>query len=652
MKLEMRRLQVIGLKSQLIPTVRVLHHLGCMQIEDLSEMEAVSARPLNLARETVRAREDLTYLVSKVEGLMSTLNEVLLESGEGESAPGPNGAGYQATSAPQEDCVVEARAGVDELGPSVQALVSKREKLEAERLSLPRYETTLRKLLPIVPPAAHEPDNIFVGVLVSRAHVWVLGAIAEEVLKLTAGRAEMVREDIDESTRAMLIVTPKAYAGQLEALLGREDITRLRLPDEIADLPPDTAVVALSQRLAAIPKELAAIKAELLSLSHEWLPRLQWWRTCLRDSLDEIDVMAHFGETDQTFVLAGWVAKSAMAEVQRALANTVGEGVILQNIPVTAAERKHAPVRLVNPAPVRPFQSLVRLFSLPRYEGIDPSLLMAIFLPLFFGMILGDVGYGTLLLLLCLLALRRLSQPGTSRDVVKVLAMGSGWSILFGFLYGEAFGTLGEEFGLHAIWFDRASAEQVTSLLLLSIAVGVVHVTLGLVLGVWEAAKERSQHLLLERGGMLVGLIGLFLIVATVADQLPDGFMNPGVAVLLVGIVLLSVPLGWLGVLLGPIEFIGLIGNILSYLRIAAVGLASVYMAQLANEVAGLMGSVIVGVIIAVLIHALNLVLGAFSPTIHSLRLHYVEFFRKFYEGGGESFEPFQSRQALLRGKG
>jgi V/A-type H+-transporting ATPase subunit I len=142
---------------------------------------------------------------------------------------------------------------------------------------------------------------------------------------------------------------------------------------------------------------------------------------------------------------------------------------------------------------------------------------------------------------------------------------------------------------------------------------------------------------------MLVGLIGLFLMVGVMVDFLPQGFMTPGVAALIVGIVLVGTALGCLGVLMGPIEFIGLIGNILSYLRIAAIGLASVYLAKVANEMAGSFGNIIVGGIVALLIHALNLVLGAFSPTIHSLRLHYVEFFRKFYEGGGRAYEPFKS---------
>lgn len=634
MKLKMARLQVIGLKSRLIPTVRAIHSLGCVQIEDLSEVAAVSARPLNLDRETVHKREELTYLVAKTEGLISTLNAAQAKTSN-----------QEAKNSPAEDFFEAARAGVDALIPQVQRLVTRREKLEAEQSTLPRYEATLRKLLPIVPAAAHESENVFVGVLVGRAYIWVLDAVAEEVLKFSAGRAEMASEDIDESTRAMIIVVPKEFAADLDELLGREDISRLRLPDEIAGQPPDTAVLALSKRLATIPRELATINAELASLAEMWLPRLRRWRTSLRDQLDEIDVLSDFGETDKTFVLVGWIPERDVKRLQSVLEASVGDGVISQTVSVPAVDRQHAPVALTNPALARPFQSLVRLFSLPRYEGIDPTILMAVFLPLFFGMILGDVGYGALLLLACLYFLWRFPKPGTRRDIIQVLALGSGWSILFGLLYGEAFGTLGEKLGMHALWFERASAEQVTSLLLLSVAVGVVHVTLGLVLGVWEAVREHSQHLLLERGGMLVGLIGLFLMTSVLVDWLPEGFMNPGVAVMLVGIVLLSVPLGWIGVLLGPIEFIGLIGNILSYLRIAAVGLASVYLARLANDVVGMMGSVVVGVILALLIHALNLVLGAFSPTIHSLRLHYVEFFRKFYEGGGQPFEPFQSRQ-------
>jgi V/A-type H+/Na+-transporting ATPase subunit I len=640
MKLKMARLQIVGLKTQLVSTVHTLHRLGCVQIDDVSEVEEISARPLRLDRDMVRMQEELGYLVARIEGLRSTLGANQIQSSPSVIE--------RVTDEPAViDCVSQARAGLDALGPRVQVLVSRREALEAEQASLPRYEATLRKLLPIVPPSARDPANTSIGVLVSRAHLSVLDTIAERVVNLTGGRAEVVAGDVDAVTRAMLIVIPREFATEIETLLGREDISRLRLPGGFENQSPDAAVAALSQRLAVIPQELSAIKAELVTLAAEWQPRLTQWRARLRDRLEEFAVFAHFGETDQTFVLFGWTPERDVARVRAALAADSGEAVIVQLLPLTPGDEQRVPVALVNPGPARPFQSLVSVFALPRYHGIDPTLLMAFFMPIFFGMMLGDVGYGALLLLLCFVMLRRstrIRRSDTLRDLVHVLALGAIWSIVFGFLYGELFGTLGEKIGMHAIWLDRTSADQVANLLVFTIAVGAVHVTLGLVLGVWESIRERSKSLLLERGGMLIGLIGLFLIVSVAVKWLPSGFMTPGVAVMIVGIVLLGASLGWLGVLMGPIEFIGLIGNILSYLRIAAIGLASVYLARVANELAGSLGSIVVGIIIALLIHALNLTMGTFSPTIHSLRLHYVEFFRKFYEGGGRPFEPFGSQ--------
>jgi len=180
----------------------------------------------------------------------------------------------------------------------------------------------------------------------------------------------------------------------------------------------------------------------------------------------------------------------------------------------------------------------------------------------------------------------------------------------------------------------------------MSLAVGVVHILLGLLLGLWEGFRERNRNHLLERGGRLLGLLALLILVAALVDVLPEGFMTPALALLLVGTVLLSASQGKIGIVIGPIEMIGLLGNVLSYLRIAAIGLSSVYLALVAGEIAGVVGSVVVGVIFALLLHVLNLVLGAFSPTIQSLRLHYVEFFRNFYEGGGRTYEPFRYRLA------
>jgi V/A-type H+-transporting ATPase subunit I len=155
---------------------------------------------------------------------------------------------------------------------------------------------------------------------------------------------------------------------------------------------------------------------------------------------------------------------------------------------------------------------------------------------------------------------------------------------------------------------------------------------------------QKSRSHFLERAGTLVALAGLAVLGYSLLQKLPDGYYISGWIVLAVGLVAMGASMGGTGVIMGPIEFVGVIGNILSYLRIAALGLASVFLARVANDMAGMVGSAIAGVVIALLIHSLNLVMGMLSPTIQSLRLQYVEFFRKFYEGGQSSFSPFKKR--------
>lgn len=636
MKAEMTRLEIVGMKSNLQEVVRVLHRAGVVHIDDLNQVEDISARPLSVAREVLNTEEEIRFLLTEINGLLDRLNvdaQIEDEHPMGEES--------------LERIRVQARESVNELAETVRELSVRREQLQAQMETLPHYRETLRQLVPIIPASAHIPGNVSIGVMTSLKHAHALDLMQRQVMERTAGQAEVISRKVDDEARIMLFVFPEKYIQAVESLLGQEDVSRLQLPDDLSGRPPDLAMVKIEQRLERIPGEIQAVDNQFDELGREWGERLVAWRNRLADEIEELEVLANLGETDKTFVLAGWIPSKESGKFIDLLEDEFGETLFAQTRPVTEGMREFAPVVLENPAPARPFESLVKLLDLPRYEGIDPTLLMSVFLPLFFGMILGDAGYGAVVLMASL-GLMRKFRHGFIGDLLKILALGAGWSIVFGFLFGEVFGTLGEQLGLHAIWFHRGSGDTIPLLLAVTIGVGAAHITLGLLVGVWEAIRESSRGHLLERGGMLVGLVALFVLTGVLVEYLPQGFMTVSIAGLIIGVALLGASYGWIGFLLGPLEFISLIGNVLSYLRIAAIGLASVFLARVANEVAGLLGSLIVGVIVAALVHALNIVLGVFSPSIQSLRLHYVEFFQKFYEGGGRSYQPFRSRFSKL----
>ena len=168
-------------------------------------------------------------------------------------------------------------------------------------------------------------------------------------------------------------------------------------------------------------------------------------------------------------------------------------------------------------------------------------------------------------------------------------------------------------------------------------ALGVVHIVLGLFVGAVKMFRRDKRHAV-GRGmaGVMVVLIAFALMAA--AGMLPDRFFTPLVITTLAALPILVVAEG----VLAPVELVSTLGNVLSYARIMAVGTASVMMAVVANRMTNAFGGVVVGVICALLFHLVNFVLGVFSPTIHMLRLHYVEFFGKFFSPGGSQYQPFR----------
>ena len=318
-----------------------------------------------------------------------------------------------------------------------------------------------------------------------------------------------------------------------------------------------------------------------------------------------------------------------------------GGQVVVEDVP-TSCRDTSAPVLMRNVPPARPFELLVTLYDHPRARSFDPTGLVGLFMPLMFGLMVGDIMYGALLLAGALAIRARFgARSPVIRDGARVLAIGSVWAIVFGVVFGELLGDLGERaFGLPAIWRHREEAEALKPLLLFAVSVGAAHVVLGYGLGLWQAWRDRLPRNALVPGGSLLVLVALFVVAGIAAALVPTAALGPAAAAAIVGLVVVSVAHGRLGLLLGPLEIVGVVGHVLSYLRLAAVGLASVYLAVVANRLATL-GPIWIGVVVAAFLHALNLVLAGFTPAIQSLRLQYVEFFGKFFIGGGRAFRPF-----------
>ncbi|MDE3089086.1 MAG: V-type ATP synthase subunit I [Chloroflexota bacterium] len=629
----MTKIQIIGTRDVVDQTVQALHRAGVVQIEE----KLPSVDPLALDDVAARQRDEMTLLIARLEALLALMPK---------RPPARDTASqYDAQAARSTgDVLADVKRALATLDSPAQKLARRRDELQADQVTLPRYATTMRQLMPLAADLGPMQHYETVALLVERKFAAVLEMLRQELPSLTNSQFEFVSRDIDKDTTAAIIVFAREHSAAVHTLLGRESISQVRLPEELTNVPFQEALKTIEARLASIPTELEKLNRELDALAAQWRTRLSVWSAVLRDRQQQLEVRARFGATDYTFVVSGWMPDKRVPELRALLAREVGDNIVLEQVSMTEHEREHAPVVMSNPRPVKPFEYLVRMMALPRYGTIDPTPIMAIFLPIFFGMILGDVGYGVVVLLGAFYLLRK-AKPGGFRSLLIVIIYCSLWSIAFGFLYGEFFGELGEKmFHMHP-YFPRGTA--VIALFIFSLAFGVVQISLGFALGIYQAAKLHQRHELLDRVAKVIALIGIFMIVAVASDKLPKEMLTPSIGVVIVGTALLMYTLGWIGILLGPIEILGSVSNILSYLRLAAIGLSSVYLALVANEMAGVVGGGIVGIIVGALFHALNIALGILSPTIQSLRLHYVEFFGKFYEGGGTDFTPFK-REGML----
>jgi V/A-type H+-transporting ATPase subunit I len=513
-----------------------------------------------------------------------------------------------------------------------------RAELAEERGVLERYRAYHEGFGRLMP---REPDP---------AHVRIVPLVLEEgrsLERLHEGLRALLGDDYELRTEALegdeiaaVLLMPAGRSGKIDEVLGEAGVRELPAPPGLETSSLAEAVAAIYDRLVVLDQRDRTLDGRLRELADARQAGLTAARAAVRDRLTELEALDRTATTHRAFILEGWVPEDAEAELESQLREAFGGLVVVERIARETwdeVQEAEAPVILRNPRLLRPFEAITRMLPLPRYGSIDPTPFVAVFFPAFFGLILGDVGYGLVLALIALVLHLRSREGTTLRSVSEIAGACAGASIVFGFLYGEAFGDLGRRLvGMRPLAFDRE--EALVPFLALAVAIGFVHIVLGLVLGMVAAARHRHAREAAGRGisALMVVLVGVALLAAV--KILPAGFFTPVVIALLVAFPLLVFAEG----LLAPMELLSTLGNVLSYARIMALGTASVMMAVVANRMVGATGSVLVGVVFALLFHTVNFALGLFGPTVHGLRLHYVEFFGKFYSPGGATYRPLR----------
>lgn len=443
-----------------------------------------------------------------------------------------------------------------------------------------------------------------------------------------------------EAKAAGLAMAETECAEEVRGWLEEKGIQLVHAPEDLAVVPFACQYPALETKISRTGKQLARLREQEATFSLRWSGRYEQSRAWLKRQLEINNVSATVERTRMCFVVHGWIRAADFGLLRGALEERFQGRVAAEEQELVEEDFSRIPTALHNPEYFRPFEIFTRLLPMPPYASFDITPFIGIFFPLFFGMMLGDMGYGLILLLAARMIIRKSAENTLLRDAGRILFISAIYSIVFGLLYGELLGTVGRHYlGLGPLLFDRHAS--IVPMMLFAMSAGVVHVLIGLVLGTIISVRQKKIR---ETVIKLVNILIIVCICAAAASTLIEGMAAVRQPFLLL-IAASSVFLVVFGGLMAPLELLKNVGNIISYARIMAIGMTSVLLAFVANDMAGRLGSVWAGVFVAAALHLFNLLLGVFAPTIHSLRLHYVEFLSKFMEPGGREFKPLGGKQ-------
>jgi len=628
----MAKIEIVGLIENLDGALEVLQDFGFVQIDEIPTVE--SDHHAHMHR--IHLDEKKEQLRLEYENLLETLNDLLdiLNTCESPVDPltdmvrdelnslGPEGFHDRITSVSRE----------------VKHLARHRKNLHQDIDSAQQYEKLINTFLPLIEKGAVSEHMEQIGLILKEGESSVLPILKNRIGEITGSDAMIIHQQMPDNTTGVFIIVTPDHLTAVRNLLGNEGVAEYHIPREFRRRTFRESIESINDRVDEIYSELNSIDKQIADAKKSHGALFRYVQIICTNRLNQLRVLPRLVRTKYTFVISGWTPLARYKRLEEILHVHFGSYIHLGRVMMNNFDILRIPTLLANRGIFKASEILMKLFPPPKYGNIDATTFIAVFFPVFFGIILGDMAYG--LVLLVIGGLFRWKWAGRSiMSDVGTITLAAGLStVVFGFLYGEFLGNFGARFGLHAIapWLHREQA--IVSMLLITLGIGIFHIVLGFALKIYINILMKHTRGVLEGAAKIIVITGMVGIFSQLLLGLPLFMRYAGYCFCALGVAGVVLSEGAVGLL----ELFSLFGNILSYSRIMAIGLASVILAAVANRLAEMSENIIIAVLVGVGIHLINFIMGVFSPTIHSLRLHYVEFFSKFFVATGKAFQPFK----------
>ena len=462
-----------------------------------------------------------------------------------------------------------------------------------------------------------------------------------------------VREVFTSSTEKGILVLCKAeIAKETQAVLTE---LGFKLFEYAFEELPKERLVALQATIKEQEALITSTKIQLAS-SNEELKQLKCQLDYVLNLTSRQESKEALASTQNLVALEGWIEQEQIEDLRMGLTQQFGGAVLLQIHEMTAADRQRVPTKLKNNALIEPFELVTEMYSLPKYEDKDPTPVVSLFYFIFFGMMAADIGYGLLLFGGTSWALKALHiKPNLAKNLRFFRILGVGVA-LWGVIYGSFFG-----FKLPFAVVDTST--DVITILIMSVVIGFITVMTGLYLSGTKNIRMKDYAEAYNSGfAWMLILVGLALLAA--GRLFPSlaiaGLIGQWLAIInAVGIVLVSIISAKSLKGLGPALFnlyniSSYVGDLVSFTRLMALGLAGASIGSAFNLIVSLFppfARFSIGIVLFIALHSINMFLSFLSGYVHGARLIFVEFFGKFYDGGGKAFKPLKPAGKYVRYK-